>query len=96
MVMLSKTQHSLKAYFPILVTLSGITIFVKPLQPLKAYSPILVTLFGISIFVKLLQPENADDPIVVALVIITSFKFFGIYVLLEEALAAPKIYPKLL
>ena len=39
-----------------LVTLSGIVILVKPVQPEKTESPMLVTLFGISILVKLLQP----------------------------------------
>ena len=39
-----------------LVTLSGIIIEDKPVQPLKAPSPMLVTLFGIVIEVKLVQP----------------------------------------
>ena len=38
-----------------LVTLSGITILVKSIQPLKAYSPMLVTLAGITMLVKPLQ-----------------------------------------
>ena len=42
-----------------LVTLSGMVIEVKPLQPRKAPSPMLVTLSGMVIEVKPLQPEKA-------------------------------------
>ena len=45
------------AYFPMLVTLSGIVIEVNPLQPEKAYDPMLVTLpsEGMTLF---LQPNT--------------------------------------
>ena len=39
-----------------LVTLAGISMLVKLLQPLNAEYPMLVTLAGISMLVKLLQP----------------------------------------
>jgi hypothetical protein len=48
-----------KANSPMLVTLVGIVIFVKPEQLLKALYPMLVTLFGIVIEVKPLQPLKA-------------------------------------
>ena len=38
-----------------LVTLSGIVILVRPLQPRNAYSPMLVTLSGIVMLVRPLQ-----------------------------------------
>ena len=50
-----------------LVTLSGIVILVKLLQPSNAQSPILVTLLGIVTLVKLVQPSNAQLPILVTL-----------------------------
>ena len=43
-----------------LVTLFGIVMEVKLLQPRNAQSPMLVTLFGIVMEVKLLQSENAQ------------------------------------
>ena len=39
-----------------LVTLSGMVIEIKPLQPENAFSPILVTLSGIVMDVKPVQP----------------------------------------
>ena len=42
-----------------LVTLSGIVMLVRLLQPLNALSPMLVTLSGIVMLARLLQPENA-------------------------------------
>ena len=42
-----------------LVTLSGISMLVKPVHPEKAYSPILITLSGISILVSPIHLENA-------------------------------------
>jgi len=42
-----------------LVTLSGIVIEVKPVQPLNAELPMLVTLAGIVTAIKPVQPENA-------------------------------------
>ena len=39
-----------------LVTLSGIVMLVRPLQPEKAELPMLVTLSGIVTLAKLLQP----------------------------------------
>ena len=47
------------ALSPILVTLFGIVIFVKLVQPLNALSPILVTLSGIVTLVKFLQEPKA-------------------------------------
>ena len=43
-----------------LVTLFGIVMEVKLLQPENAAPPMLVTLSGIVMEVKLLQPENAS------------------------------------
>ena len=44
---------------PMLVTLSGIIMLVKPVQPLNAKLPILATLSGISMLVNPVQPLNA-------------------------------------
>ena len=46
-----------KAYSPMLVTLLGISMEVKPMQLEKALFPMLVTLLGISIEVRSEQPE---------------------------------------
>ena len=48
-----------------LVTLSGIVIFVRLLQPMKALLPMLVTLSGIVIFVRPVHPRKAPAPILV-------------------------------
>ena len=53
-----RLSHSKNALSPILVTLSGIVIEVKTLQPANATSPILVTLSGIVIVVKLTHEKN--------------------------------------
>ena len=42
------------------MTLSGIVIFVRLLQPANTELPMFVTLFGIEILVRLLQSENAE------------------------------------
>ena len=49
------------------VTLFGMVIEVRLLQPVKAKLPILVTLLGIVIEVRLLQPEKAVNPMLVTL-----------------------------
>ena len=41
-----------KASTPMLVTLSGMVMEVRPLQPEKAWSPMLVTLFGMIVFLQ--------------------------------------------
>ena len=46
--------HFSKAKLPILVTLSGIVMLVRPVQPLKAKLPILITLSGIVTFSNVL------------------------------------------
>ena len=51
----------------IYVTLAGIVMEVRPLQPQKAPPPMLVTLFGIVMEVRLEQPENAYFPMLVTL-----------------------------
>ena len=48
-------------------TLSGIMIFVSPLQLLKAFEPILVTPFGITMLFNSLQSQNAALPMLVTL-----------------------------
>ena len=53
------------AEYPILVTLSGILMLVKPVQLQNASSPILVTPFGMLMFVRLLQLRNACIPMLV-------------------------------
>jgi hypothetical protein len=50
-----------------LVTVSGITMLVKPVQRLNALLPILVTLSGITMLVKPAQPLNALPPMLVTL-----------------------------
>jgi hypothetical protein len=47
-----KPEHPLKAEFPILVTLLGIVILVKPVQTEKASSPMLVILYSLSSYVS--------------------------------------------
>ena len=48
--------HSESTWYPINVTLDGISIEVRPEQPSNAYSKIVVTLDGISIDVRPEQP----------------------------------------
>jgi hypothetical protein len=48
-----------------LVTLSGIVMLVRLVQPENAPSPMLVTLSGITTLVRLVQPENAPSPMLV-------------------------------
>ena len=72
------------------VTLFGIVILVKPVQPENASYPMLVTLFGIVILVKPVQPENAQFPILVPPVITTVFSEAG------TELVPPKITLKLI
>lgn len=50
-----KFEQSLKAYVFMVVTLLGITIFCKPVQPLKALAPMLVTFLLIVMLVRLVQ-----------------------------------------
>ena len=47
------------------MTLFGIVMFVKDLQPEKALSPILVTLSGIVMLVKDVQPSKTHSPMLV-------------------------------
>ena len=58
-----------------LVTLSGIVIEVKPVQPENALSPMFVTLSGIVTEVKSVQPENALPLILSPLVIVTTLRW---------------------
>ena len=53
--MLVRLVQSENASFPIVVTLLGISMLVRP-QPLNASSPIVVTLLGITVF---LQPKKS-------------------------------------
>ena len=53
--MLWSDEQRKKAAFPIVVTLSGISMLFSAEQPLKAKSPIVVTLFGISMLWSALQ-----------------------------------------
>ena len=55
----------LNAKDSIVVTLSGISMLVKPIHPENAPYFILVTLFGISILVRPIKLENAESPILV-------------------------------
>ena len=52
-----------------LVTLSGMVMDVKPLQPEKADRSMLVTLFGIVMDVSPLHPEKAPAPMLAPTVI---------------------------
>ena len=61
-----------------LVTLSGMLMLVRLLQPENAPSPMLVTLSGMLMLVSLLQPSNAFAGIVVAFVTVTLRKVEGI------------------
>jgi hypothetical protein len=56
-----KFTQSLKALSPSPVTLSGMTIFVTPVQLLKTAIPILVNSFGSLISVIPLQPLKATS-----------------------------------
>jgi hypothetical protein len=56
-----------KISLSMLVTLFGIVIFSRLLQPLNAETPILVTLLGIAILSRLVQPLNAEAPILITL-----------------------------
>ena len=60
-----------------LVTLPGIVMFVKPVQPENAPQPILVTLSGIVMLVKLVQFLNLELAIPVTLFPITTLFSFG-------------------
>ena len=60
-----------------LVTLSGMVIDVKPLQPEKADCPMLITLSGMVMDVKPLQPEKARRSMLAPPVMITSFNEVG-------------------
>jgi len=59
----------LNALEPMLVTLSGMTMLVKPVQSRNASLPMLVTLLPIVTFVKLVQPWNAKLPIELTVVL---------------------------
>jgi hypothetical protein len=58
-------MQPLKAYVPILLTLSGICMEESPMQSLKASAPILVTLLGIETYLSFLRPENDELRMVV-------------------------------
>ena len=45
----------MKAKSPMLVTLSGMVMLVRPVQPSKAVAPMLVTLLGIVMLVRPVQ-----------------------------------------
>lgn len=49
------------------ITLAGMSIDVRLLQPAKAFLPMVVTFAGISIDVSLLHPSNTQSPILVTL-----------------------------
>ena len=53
-----------------LVTLLGIVMLVRPVQPVNAELPMLVTLLGIVILVRQEQPVNASLPMLVTLYIL--------------------------
>ena len=55
--------QTLKALYPIEVTLLGIVIDVILLHPLNAKFPIEVTVLGMVIDVRFLQLANVDEPI---------------------------------
>ena len=57
----------LKAGLAMLVTLLGMVILIKPVQPEKARLPMLVTPFGISMLVRLKQLKKAPSPMLVTL-----------------------------
>ena len=67
-------MHFVNAYAPIVVTLSGIVMLVRPLL-IKAFPSMVVTLSGIFISFRALQPEKAAFPIlVIPLEIVTFFR----------------------
>ena len=59
------------AYEPMLVTLSGMVMEVRPVHLEKASSPIVVTLSGMAMEVRPVQPEKAQSPMLVTGKIIT-------------------------
>ena len=61
--MLVRLVQNAKAYSPMLVTLSGIVMFVRLVQLYEGPErPILVTLSGIVMLIRLVQPEKAPFP----------------------------------
>ena len=62
-----RLEHPMNAPFPILFTLLGITILVKPIQPWNAPFPIISNFLGILIDTKLVHPLNALSPIIFTL-----------------------------
>ncbi len=59
---LSKLLQNANACPPILVTLAGIVISVKPRQTRNAFPPILAMPYGITTSVKPPQSKNAKEP----------------------------------
>lgn len=60
--MLIRLLQSSKAPVPIFFTLSGISIYAKPVQPAKALCPISVTLSGITTLVRPVVIGNFEFP----------------------------------
>ena len=67
MLILVRKSLSEKAHSPMLVTLFGMLMLLRDLQPLKALFPIVVTESGMSILVRKSQSEKAHPPILVTL-----------------------------
>ena len=65
-----------KAKAPILVTLLGIVMEVRPEQPEKALSPMLVTLFGIEVFLHPAINVLDDDSIMALQLLRESYLVF--------------------
>ena len=71
-----------------LVTLLGISIEVKPVQPWKAQPPMYVTLLGISIEVNPVHWSKALPPMLVTLLGITVFLHPAISLLVDVSMIA--------
>ena len=71
-----------------LVTLSGMVIEVRALQPRKASIPMLVTLFGMVTEVRPLQPSKALSPMLVTSLGMTVFLQPAINVFVEVSIIA--------
>ena len=71
-----------------IVTLLGIVMEVRPLQPENAYASMLVTLLGIEMEVSSVQPKKATNPILVTLLGIVVFLHPAINVLDDVSIIA--------
>ena len=85
-------MQRMNAQVPILVTLLGMVIEVKPEQSSKAQLPILVTLLGIVMEVRSVQSSKARKPILVTLLGMVVFIHPYSSVLLDVSIIALQLF----